>query len=176
MPLTTENVASRLLAQRKTFRGFLRSRLGNDADADDLLQDSLLKALQHADSLRDSARLEAWFYQVLRTTIADHVRRRDATRKREEAWTQLHNEEEVRQQACACLASVIATLKPEHVRLVHEVELEGASLASAAVRSGITPNHAGVILHRARREIHRRLVLVCGDCSAKSCRDCDCDA
>jgi RNA polymerase sigma-70 factor (ECF subfamily) len=176
MALTTHDVANQLLAQRETFRGFLRSRLGNDADADDLLQNSLIKALQRSDSLRDETRLEAWFYQVLRNAIADHVRHRDATRHREQAWMQLRDDEEVRKHACNCLAGVITTLKPAHARLVHEVELQGASLATAAQRNGITPGNAGVILHRARREIRRRLELVCGDCSAQSCRDCDCEA
>ncbi|HEY0967548.1 MAG TPA: sigma-70 family RNA polymerase sigma factor [Opitutaceae bacterium] len=176
MALTTQDVANRLLAQREAFRGFLRSRLGSEADADDLLQSSLIKALQHGESLRDETRLEAWFYQVLRHAITDHARREQATRHREEAWMQLREDEEVRQRACGCLAGVIASLKPEHARLVSEVELQGFSLAAAASRSGITPGNAGVILHRARREIRRRLELVCGDCSAQSCRDCDCDA
>ncbi|GAB1487813.1 hypothetical protein MASR2M8_02540 [Opitutaceae bacterium] len=175
MALTTQDVASRLLAQRETFWGFLRSRLGNEADADDLLQNSLIKALQHSDSLRDETRLEAWFYQVLRHAITDHARHHAATRQREHAWMQLQNDDEVRTHACACLAGVIATLKPVHARLVHEVELQGVSLATAASRNGITPGNAGVILHRARREIRRRMELVCGDCSAQSCRDCDCE-
>lgn len=71
------DVASALLTHRRAFKAFLVSRVGNEADADDLLQHGLLKALQRAGELRDNTKLTAWFYQILHNVIVDHARRRD---------------------------------------------------------------------------------------------------
>lgn len=175
MALTVQEVAQRLSDQREAFLGFLRSRMGDDAEAEDLLQTGLIKAIREAEHVRDDSRLESWFYQILRNSLLDHARSRGAARSRESAWAGLVDGEEFRVHTCACLAGVIATLKSEHARLVREVELEGVSVAVAAGRIGVSPGHASVILHRARREIRKRLELVCGECSAHSCRECDCD-
>ena len=61
-----------LAEQRSAFLAFARTRVRSGADADDLLQQALLKAAERLDKLRDGERLEAWFYRVLRNTIADH--------------------------------------------------------------------------------------------------------
>ena len=82
----TRDVTETLLAHRQQFKSFVASRVGNEADAEDLLQNGLMKALQRADELKDGEKAVAWFYQVLRNVIIDHARSRNATAKREHAW------------------------------------------------------------------------------------------
>lgn len=177
MALSPQDIADRLLAQRGAFKGFLRSRLHSDADAEDLLQIGLLKALERSGDLRDETRLEAWFYQLLRTTLIDHERSRHAALQREGAWlNERETDEALRRHACACLAGVVSTLIPAHAALVDRVELQGQSLAEASAAANISSGNASVILHRARKEIRKRLELICGECAEHSCRDCDCDA
>ena len=71
-------LAATLQENRGAFRAFLASRLGNEADAEDLLQASLVKALQRAEEIRDDEKIVPWFYQVLRHAMIDHVRSRRA--------------------------------------------------------------------------------------------------
>src|SRR5688572_1970157 len=80
------NATATLLAQRQVFKAFLAARVGNDADAEDLLQNGLIKALQRADDIKDSEKAVAWFYQVLRNALIDHVRSRRASMQRDDAW------------------------------------------------------------------------------------------
>jgi RNA polymerase sigma-70 factor (ECF subfamily) len=47
--------------------------------ADDLTQEALIKALRHADQLRDPARLRAWLYGILANCWRDHLRARKPT-------------------------------------------------------------------------------------------------
>jgi RNA polymerase sigma factor (sigma-70 family) len=75
-----------LLAQRSRFRAFLVSRLGNEADADDVLQNGLLKAMRSAGEVDDAEKLTAWFYRLLRNAMIDHVRSRSANVRRDEVW------------------------------------------------------------------------------------------
>src|SRR5688572_6008041 len=57
-------------------RGFLRSRVSNDADADDLAQDVLLRVVENRRSLRDAERIQSWVYQIARNALIDFYRRR----------------------------------------------------------------------------------------------------
>lgn len=47
--------------------------------ADDLTQETLIKALRHADQLRDPARLRSWLYGILANCWRDHLRARKPT-------------------------------------------------------------------------------------------------
>jgi RNA polymerase sigma-70 factor (ECF subfamily) len=47
------------------------------ADAEDVLQDTLLQLHEGADSLRDADRAEAWVFSIARHTIADYYRARE---------------------------------------------------------------------------------------------------
>lgn len=59
----------------RPLRAFLRSRVRNAADAEDLLQEVFLKVHQRIAGLRDSARLEGWLYQIARNAASDYYRR-----------------------------------------------------------------------------------------------------
>ncbi|MDH5539321.1 MAG: sigma-70 family RNA polymerase sigma factor [Rhizobacter sp.] len=47
--------------------------------ADDLTQEALVKALRHAEQLRDPARMRAWLYGILANCWRDHLRARRPT-------------------------------------------------------------------------------------------------
>ena len=171
------NITAALLAHRQAFKSFLASRVGNDADAEDLLQNGLVKALQRAGEVKDEEKAVAWFYQVLRNVLVDHVRSRTAAAKREESWTKetitLADDIEAERQICACFEKMLPALKPAHAELLRRVELNGETVAHAANALGITPNNASVTLHRARGELRTKLVEFCGDCA---CLDnCQCE-
>ncbi len=171
-------VATALLAHRSAFKAFLIARVGNAADAEDLLQNGLMKALQRADELKDGEKSIAWFYQILRHAIIDHARSRGAARRRDEAWSNdaalAPDDREAEQQICRCFESLIPSLKPAHAELLTRVELRGESVAAAAAALGITANNASVTLHRARAELRAKLVDFCGSCADGACLDCDC--
>jgi RNA polymerase sigma factor (sigma-70 family) len=174
---SSSEVAAKLLAHRHVFKSFIASRVGNEADAEDLLQTGLVKALDHAGEVKDGEKVVAWFYQLLRNVIIDHVRSRSAATKREEAWAintvTLQDDKEAEQQICACFERMLPALKPMHAELLRRIELQDQPVAQAAADLGITPNNASVTLHRARGELRTKLVEFCGDCA---CLDnCECE-
>ena len=176
-------LARELNAQRDAFKAFLTARVGSAAEAEDILQHGLLKAVQRAGELQDNAKLTAWFYQLLRHAIVDHYRSRDARRRRDDALGTLVARlgEDVappprawEAQLCGCLGSIVETLKPVQAELLRRVDLDGQSVQSAARALKLTPNNASVTLHRARKELRSRLVAFCGACAAGACLDCNC--
>ena len=171
-----------LNAQRTAFKAFLIARVGNAAEAEDILQNGLLKAVQRAGELQDDANLMAWFYQLLRNSVIDHYRASGSARRRDDALGTLITSlgEDVapppgwEAQVCTCLGGVVDTLKPSHAELLRRVDLNGESVQVAAKALGLTPNNASVTLHRARKELRARLEVFCGDCADGACLDCDC--
>ena len=170
-------VTGTLLAHRHVFKAFLASRVGNEADAEDLLQNGLVKAMERSGEIKDSEKAVAWFYQVLRNVLIDHVRSRSAAAKRDDAWASsavtLADDSEAERQICGCFEKMLPALKPAQAELIRRVELKGEPVAKVAIALGMTANNASVTLHRARAELRARLMDFCGDCA---CLDnCECE-
>lgn len=165
-----------LIAQRSRFRAFLVSRLGNEADADDVLQNGLLKAMRSAGDLDDTEKLTAWFYRLLRNALIDHVRSRSASVRRDEAWMKDvgSGDADAEKSACACFAGLLADLKPRDAELLRRVELNNEAVTEVARALGLSSGAASVALHRARATLRRKLEDFCGDCAKGACLDCDC--
>ncbi len=174
---SSPDVAAALLAHRPAFKAFLVSRLGNPADADDVLQNGLIKALERSHELKDDEKVVAWFYRILRNAIVDHARSRTAATRRDHAWADdaatLAGDPDAERQLCACFEKLLPGLKPAHAELLRRVELQGEPVAHAATALGLTPNHASVQLHRARAELRGKLIAFCGDCACLD--DCGCE-
>ncbi len=166
-----------ILAQRARFRAFLVSRLGNEADADDVLQNGLLKAMASVATVDDEQRLTGWFYRVLQNALIDFARSRASRTRRDEAWTfdpTGRNDEAVKT-ICACFEGLLGHMKPRDAELVRRIELRDEPIAGVAASLGLSPGAASVALHRARAALRQHLKAFCGECAQGACLDCDCD-
>lgn len=67
--------ALRLVAQMPRLRRYATAWLHNAADADDLVQDCIERALRRQDSLQDPARLGAWLLAILHNLHLSNLRR-----------------------------------------------------------------------------------------------------
>ncbi len=66
----------RLIAEIPNLRAFAASLSGSMQMADDLVQDSLLKAWSHADSFAEGTNMRAWLFTILRNTYFSIQRKR----------------------------------------------------------------------------------------------------
>jgi RNA polymerase sigma factor (sigma-70 family) len=168
-----------ILDNHVRFLAFLERRVGSRDDAEDILQEAFVRSLDRTPSLRDSESATTWFYRVLRNAITDHFRRQDS---RGRALDRFATETEVAESpdngleavVCACVLSLVETLKPEYGAAIRRVDLDGASVRMYAEEAGITPSNAGVRLHRAREALRRQLARSCGTCLIHGCLDCKC--
>ncbi len=165
-----------LLAQRAAFLGFLSSKVG-PAAAEDILQSCYLKIIEKGPQLSNNESIVSWFYTVLRHATIDYYRRnatRDHAHDRFAADSPVSYEAELKANICECLPGILETLKAEYRTVLHEIDLEGRSVAEFAHSQGTTPNNASVRLHRARKAAAQRLTQVCGACAKHKCLDCTC--
>jgi RNA polymerase sigma-70 factor (ECF subfamily) len=69
-------VKDAMLALIPTVRAFAFSLCGNFARADDLVQETLLKAWQNIDRFEQGTNLRAWLFTILRNTFFSELRKR----------------------------------------------------------------------------------------------------
>ena len=147
------------------FRTALRLCRGNEADAEDLLQDSSLRAFTSFDQLRDPAAVRGWLFTILTRT---HLNRMRAAGRRAEAsstdmdenafeaalaeWTPMRSpaeEGEIREQ----LASALDRLPAELRIAVWLVDVEGFTQREAADIEHVPEGTIASRLFRARRQL-----------------------
>jgi len=79
-----DDLTHRLLEQESAFRAFLRKRLSDDAVTEDLLQQSLMKAVERGHELKKSDSAVSWFYRILRNAVTDYYRSHAADHRKVE--------------------------------------------------------------------------------------------
>ncbi len=174
---TMEQMVSQLVSSRAKFLGYIRKRVSDPDLAEDILQDSLLKAVRSAPEIRDGERLVPWFYRILQNAITDAYRRRAAETNRKlnfarESKNSLSPEDE--RTICECMNELIPTLKPEYAEVTKSIELDGEDSEVVAKRLGISRDNLKVRTHRARQALRKRLEETCRVCAVHHCLDCTC--
>ena len=167
-----------LFENHRQFLRFVESRVGDRALAEDILQDAFVRALDKAGEVPDEA-LVPWFDRTMSNAVIDRYRRYDTRNRRlEEFGRELERERnaasETDREICACVGRLAATLKPEYAEALQSIEIAGASLKQYAADHGLTPNNAGVRVHRARQALKQRLMESCGVCAEHGCAACSC--
>lgn len=178
-----DSVIHRLLENRSLFEAFLRRRVEDDFIVQDLLQQSLVKAIQQQHSLNNEESVVPWFYRILRNTVIDYYRAKASENARrndflEEAKVLADDHvpslDEVKSTVCGCLDDAISILRPGYSELIRRIDLAGESVSAVAKDMQITPNNATVRLHRARQALRQGLEESCGVCSTHGCLNCTC--
>jgi RNA polymerase sigma factor (sigma-70 family) len=164
-------VERRLRDGRPGHLRFLRSRLRSREDAEDILQDFALKAIQGADRLTDLAKVEAWLGITLRNALFDRYRRNAGRARLQERLRAdpIYEPEapELLEGPMDCLTHAIDQLKPESAGLLHRSELQEIPLKVIAEDLGITANNVGVRVHRARDALRAAMQSRCTACPTR---------
>jgi RNA polymerase sigma factor (sigma-70 family) len=175
---TSYDVVETLVANHRQFLSFLERRVESREAAEDILQEAFVRGLD-SPSLREADSAVAWFYRALRNAIVDHYRRRGAEARALEEYAadvtdEVPPDAALHEAVCACIATLLPTLKAEYADALQRVELDELAIRDYAAERQLTPNAARVRLFRAREALRRRLVQSCGTCAEHGCVDCRC--
>ena len=169
-PSTSEQVARDFRA--RLFR-FIRARVENAADAEDIVQEVLLRMHRSVKTLSTGERLGAWLFQVARNAIVDHYRARG--RAAEVVEPKLSSEaiaDEVaaapeedplryERDASRCLDAFIDRLDPRYAEALRLVDIDGLTHKAAAARIGLTVPGVKSRVQRARASLKKTLSDCC---------------
>jgi len=80
MAALDRSIAETFVRQRARLRGFIRKRVPDPADAEDILQEVFYELVEAARLLRPVEQVGAWIYTVARNRITDLFRRKKSER------------------------------------------------------------------------------------------------
>jgi RNA polymerase sigma-70 factor (ECF subfamily) len=140
---------------------------GRRADADDLSQEAIARAIERADDLQDYTAVDGWLFRIATTVCLDHLRRERRTRALTELVDPIAFEDVpvppadpetttiLRDDVRLAVVAALQHLAPKQraVLLLHDVC--GLPLAEAANTIGTNENAAKATLHRARAALDR---------------------
>nr|WP_260408558.1 sigma-70 family RNA polymerase sigma factor [Planomonospora venezuelensis] len=145
---------------------FVASRLDRPDEAEDIVQEVLIRIGRGAAGLRDTGRLEAWVYQITRNAIIDHRRaaaRADRAHARaafDRGLTSETADPGALTALAGCLAPMLARLPQRDRQAIALVDYDGLTQAEAARRLGLSVPGMKSRVQRARARL-RALLLAC---------------
>ncbi|MFN8512294.1 MAG: RNA polymerase sigma factor [Thermomicrobiales bacterium] len=151
--------ASLYAEYQRPITGYLRRLVGNGEIAEDLAQDTFLKAYKALGRTNDELNFRAWLYRIATNNALSYHRRQRllqwlpfASGSREPA-TEARYAERVGEQEL--VETTLRQLKPEHASLLLMRHHQGLSLSEIATVLGVDTTVAKARLFRARHAFMR---------------------
>lgn len=142
-------------------RGWLRHRMGNAADAEDVLQDLFIKAMRQGERFCAIGNARAWLFEVARNTLADRLRLMRNTVELPEDLAADTERAAAVDSLAACLPRVLSELSSEDREAITQCDLEGLPQEEYARRKGLSLPGAKSRVQRARKRLRERLTQAC---------------
>jgi RNA polymerase sigma-70 factor (ECF subfamily) len=139
---------------------YLIQLVGNSQDAEDVAQETFIKAYRHLHSFDGRARFTTWLYAIAKNTAFTHLRRRKPNQPIDELEEILPApEERIDSDQIDSVWTVARTLKPNLFEVLWLFYGEGFSLKEIAKISGGNAVTVRVNLHRARAALAKKCNL-----------------
>ncbi|AXY03280.1 RNA polymerase sigma factor SigZ [Vibrio alfacsensis] len=144
---------------------FLRSKVSNEDDVEDLKQEILLKTYQNLKAIRDDSSVKSWLFQIANNTIIDFYRKRARNQRdnhliAEDLWFE-SQEANLKQELSKCIAPFIKALPEEQSQLLASIELEGMSQKTLAEEQGISYSTLKSRVQKGRVELKKLFEECC---------------
>ncbi|MHC4102632.1 MAG: RNA polymerase sigma factor SigZ [Planctomycetota bacterium] len=180
----------------KCLHSFIRKRVNDDADAEEILQEVFTRIHGHLSGLRNTESVQAWVFRITRNAIADHyhARKRSAGDLEEvepatgPAQEGKEDDQSARAGLARCMMLLLEELPEPYGEAVMLVELGTFSQKEISRRMGISYSGMKSRVQRGRDQL-KSLLLACCELehdarggiigftprSAASQEKCDCD-
>jgi RNA polymerase sigma-70 factor, ECF subfamily len=151
---------------------YVRYLIRDATEADDLVQEALIRAYRQRDTLRDPAALESWLYQIATHVSIDRMRQRAKAAERHvgepvedlpipdptqaSVLTVIQQEE-----MSACVQRYVAKLSDTHKAVLLMCDADGLSANETAELLQLPLTTVKMRLHRARRQMQNALKEAC---------------
>ncbi len=133
----------------------------NAALADDVVQETLIKAYKKADQLRDPKAARSWLFSILSNCYNDHFRKNRETEDIDNVLMIDENSPESRSgelQIVAKVRNAVASLTEGHRQVITLIDLEGFSYVEVSTVLEIPIGTVMSRLNRARKTLRETLL------------------
>ena len=148
-------------AHESELHNYLRHRSKDAHQADDLLQEVFVKAMQQGKQFCTLDNERAWLFQVARNALVDQFRLgRDVTELPDDLPQPEISREPI-QALSACVARVLSELTPEDRDIIEQCDLEGVKQKDYAAAQKLSLPAVKSRLLRARERMRARMSTAC---------------
>jgi RNA polymerase sigma-70 factor, ECF subfamily len=148
-------------AHEGELRNYLRHRSRDAHQADDLLQEVFVKAMQQGKQFCLLENTRAWLFQVARNALVDQFRLGHEAIELPEDLPQPETAREPIQALSACVARVLSELTPEDRDIIERCDLEGVKQKDYAATQQLSLPAVKSRLLRARERMRARMSTAC---------------
>jgi len=179
LPMTGTTVAAGAEAVWHDFHdqllGFITRRVRTHEDAEDILQEVMLRIHRHSSDLEQADRVSGWIYRIASNAIVDYYRR--PARRELLAGERLDVQEpsdsglpvmadesstpELRGELARCLLPLIERLPASYRQALVVTEIDGVTQAEAAARLGLSVSGMKTRVQRGRSRLKDVLLECC---------------
>ncbi len=155
--------------------GFIARRVRTREDAEDILQEVMLRVHRSSGELERVQHVTGWIYRIASNAIVDHYRRPsrrelpagrqlDADQPVDSRATEVADEPdtaELRAELARCVAPLLERLPESYRQALELTEVEGLTQSDAAARLGLSVSGMKTRVQRARRLLRDVLLDCC---------------
>lgn len=136
-------------------RAYYARRLQRAADAEDLVQETLIAIHTKRASYDPAQPFTAWLHAIARYKLIDHFRRSGIRRTLplEEAASVMADEDATAAEAARDVEQLLQQLPENKRALIRHVKLDGLSTAEAAAKTGLSESAVKVGVHRGLKAL-----------------------
>lgn len=146
-------------------KNFIKRRVKNDQDADDILQNVFCKILSNIDGLRENDKIHAWVYKIARNSIIDFYRAQKFEKGMTELSENIINEVEVEstenEEIAQCLKAMIMYLPEEYKQALLLTEFQNLTKKALSEKMSLSLSGAKSRVQRARIKLKKMLLDCC---------------
>jgi len=146
-------------------KNFIKKRVKNDQDVDDILQNVFFKIHNNINSLRETDRIHAWVYSITRHELANFYRARksesDITEFLEDIISEPEDQLTANDEITQCLIPMIQHLPEKYKQAILLTEFQNLTQKELSERLGLSVSGAKSRVQRARLRLKELLLGCC---------------
>lgn len=162
--------------------GFIKSRVNNSENAEDILQEVFVKIHKNIDSIKNNKKVTSWVYQITRNAIIDHYRKKKTNTTEYENWKNLPEEiDNSTIDFTKCLKPFILQLSEKHQDILLKTTFENVSQKDYSINNNLSYSATKSRIQRARKQLNKIFTECCeiktdkyGNIISSNKKNCNC--
>jgi RNA polymerase sigma-70 factor (ECF subfamily) len=162
--MQNDQIIQEILPYKSKFYRFALKIVGNDEDAEDVIQEMLVKVWQKSEQLSEIDNKEAWCMTVTRNLCIDKIRRRKKTRSNDiDEYFSLSDSSPTPdiitedRESLSIVMKTLNALPDSQKEIIHLRDIEGYTYREISTITGMTEDQVKVNLFRARQKLKHEL-------------------
>ena len=146
-------------------RSFIRQRVSNEQDAEDILQEVFLKIHKGIDGLKENNKIHPWIYRITRNAITDYYRKYGkpviSLEFLEDMMVESEEDFSSNGEIAECLKSMINSLPDKYKEAILLTEFQSLTQKELSIKLGLSISGAKSRVQRARKMLKEMLLGCC---------------